>query len=196
MKGSVIVSDSSWAASFAIDCSPFMKGFAGSDTMSQTLTPVTFGRYTTGIETPLQVPNECPRAEAAALWKVPRHYQVYTIGIGRSVAQGMAHFIYNCADFRRARGRRTRIRRERRIRGFWHRSAAHVLRQNVRVTAPAETEESRGMDSSRSSSSEVGKIGSTRERGWCPQMLPGESLHVHFHPHPGMDAALEQMFSL
>jgi len=45
-------------------------------------------------------------------------------------------------------------------------------------------------------SMEAQKIGSTRERGWCTQMLPGESLHVYFHPHPWMDAALEQMFSL
>ena len=52
------------------------------------------------------------------------------------------------------------------------------------------------MNCSSCRSSEARKIGSTRERGWCTQVLPGESLHVNFHAHPGMDAALEQMFSL
>ena len=77
-----MVSESSWAASFAIDCPPFIKGFKGSDTMSQTLTAVTFGRYTTGIETPLQVPYECHAQKPPPFGKFPVTTTYMPLGSG------------------------------------------------------------------------------------------------------------------
>ena len=40
------------------------------------------------------------------------------------------------------------------------------------------------------------ETGSIREQWGYLRMLPCGSLHVNFHAHPGMDAALEQMLSL
>jgi hypothetical protein len=69
MNWSVIDSDSSCAAAFAIDCPPLLKPFV-MEGMSHPRTPVTLGRYATAIKLPLHVPNEWYAQKLAPLGKL------------------------------------------------------------------------------------------------------------------------------
>src|ERR1700722_3859051 len=72
MNWTVIDSDSSCSAAFAIDWPPLLRGLEGEgrEGMSHPRTPVRLGRYATAIKLPLHVPNEWYAQKLAPLGKL------------------------------------------------------------------------------------------------------------------------------